>query len=479
MENPLNPVAAPSCRFSDLGLSAAALASIEAAGYTTPTPVQERAIPPALEGLDVIACAATGTGKTAAFLLPILERIQGGKGTRVLILAPTRELVLQTAEFCRTFGAGRHVRCVEIVGGLGFEAQTRGLRDRCDVIVATPGRLLDHMERGAARLEGIQILVLDEADRMLDLGFKPQLDRILAKLPRERQTMLFSATMGREVADFARKCLRDPVKVEVAKSGTVAARATQQVFHVPQASKPSLLLWLLAQDKESTLVFTRTKHRADRLTRTIEKAGHRVACIHGNRSQSQRVAALDGFKTGRVRILVATDIAARGIDVEDIGHVVNFDLSHVPDDHVHRVGRTARASAAGRASSFCAPEEITLLRDIERFTRNALPRAPLPEGFAVSHPEPVGAASGSDRPARSGPSGGGRRGPSSRPHTPRRDTGSSHGTGPSHGTGHAHAAQPRAEGGESRPAGGHRGNAPWRQGPESGRPPRQGWRRPR
>ncbi len=384
----MNPVLTPPSSFDTLGLSPAALGAIEAAGYTTPTPVQLLAIPPALRGKDVIACAATGTGKTAAFVLPIVERLAGRRGTRALVLAPTRELVQQIAEHVHQFGRVRGVRCVEIVGGLGMEPQVRGLREGFEVIVATPGRLIDHLERGSAKLDGIEILVLDEADRMLDMGFKPQLSRILARLPKRRQTMLYSATMGKEVAEFARAALHEPVRVEIVKSGTVAERAEQRVYLVPNESKTSLLLRLLDEDDASTLVFTRTKHRADRLTKQLHRAGHNVARIHGDRSQSQREAALAGFKTGKVRILVATDIAARGIDVEEIGHVVNYDLSRVADDHVHRVGRTARASASGRASSFCSPEETGLLREIEKFTRTSIPRMPLP-GSVDAPPRPA------------------------------------------------------------------------------------------
>jgi ATP-dependent RNA helicase RhlE len=370
----------PPAAFAALGLSPASLDALAAAGYSAPTPVQAQAIPPALAGRDVVGCAATGTGKTAAFLLPIVERLRGQRGARALVLAPTRELVIQIADHLEMLGRG--TTFVEVVGGVGMEPQVRGLREGRTVVIATPGRLIDHLERGTARLEKIEVLVLDEADRMLDMGFKPQLDRILQRVPRERQTMLFSATMGGEVAGFARACLRDPVRVEVAKSGTVAAKAEQQVYFVPQQAKTDLLLALLAKGEESTLVFTRTKHRADRLAKVLHRAGHRVSCIHGGRSQGQRQTALDGFKSGRYRVLVATDIAARGIDVEEIGHVVNLDLSRNPEDHVHRVGRTARAEKSGRASSFCSPEETGLLRAIEKFTRAPIPRGETPKDLA-------------------------------------------------------------------------------------------------
>jgi ATP-dependent RNA helicase RhlE len=442
------------------------LAAVEAAGFVTPTPVQARALPPALAGRDLIATAATGTGKTLAFVLPIVDRLAGTKGTRALVLAPTRELVQQIAEVVRQFGARRGVRCVEIVGGVGMGAQMDGLRERREVIVATPGRLVDHLDRGTARLGQIEVLVLDEADRMLDMGFKAQLDRILRDVPPVRQTMLLSATMGQEVTSFAKRCLRDPVRVETTPTGTVASRAEQRVFHVPQAGKMDLLVALLAADEDSTLVFTRTKHRAEKLAKQLHKLGHSVSRIHGDRSQSQRNAALDGFRNGSVRILVATDVAARGLDVEEIGHVINFDLSLVADDHVHRVGRTARASASGRASSFCSPEELKLLREIEKFTRTTIPRAALPAGIAAA-PAPVAATSGSAGV------------------TPR-VRGSSYGTQAPRDEGAPPAARDPRDGVPGhRPASSNRhtsprrgGSAPWRSQPGPSGPSRRGWHRP-
>jgi ATP-dependent RNA helicase RhlE len=364
--------------FADLKLSPEALRALSRAGFEHPTPVQAQAIPPALEGRDVIGTAATGTGKTAAFLLPIIDRLAGKTGTRALVLAPTRELALQIGEELHRFGHGRHVRGAVIIGGVGMGAQAEALRRRPEVVIATPGRLVDHLQQKTASLEGVEVLVLDESDRMLDMGFKPQLDRILARVPRRRQTLLFSATMAGEVADFARAHLADPVRVEVQRSGTTAARAEQQVFLAGQDEKVALLLALLARDDVTTLVFTRTKRRADKVWKSVGRAGHKVARIHADRSQAQRRMALDGFKDGTYRVLVATDIAARGIDVQEIGHVVNFDLPHVPEDYVHRVGRTARAAASGRASSFTSPEERELLTAIERLTRAALPRAEVP-----------------------------------------------------------------------------------------------------
>jgi ATP-dependent RNA helicase RhlE len=364
--------------FEDLKLSPEALRALARAGFEHPTPIQAQAIPPALAGLDVIGTAATGTGKTAAFLLPIIDRLAGKSGTRALILAPTRELALQIGEELERFGRGRRVRGAVVIGGVGMGNQTAALRDRSEVVIATPGRLVDHLSHGTAKLDGIEVLVLDEADRMLDMGFKPQLDRILARVPRKRQTLLFSATMAGEVADFARAHLSSPVRVEVSRSGTTAARAEQQVFLAGQDEKVALLLSLLERDDVTTLVFTRTKRRADKVWKSVGRAGHKVARIHADRSQAQRRMALDGFKDGTYRVLIATDIAARGIDVAEIGHVVNFDLPHVPEDYVHRVGRTARAEASGRASTFTSPEEKDLLVAIERLTRAALPRAEVP-----------------------------------------------------------------------------------------------------
>jgi ATP-dependent RNA helicase RhlE len=373
--------------FAELNLSPVALQNLKRSGFEHPTPIQAQAIPPALAGKDVIGVAATGTGKTAAFLLPIIERLapRGGK-PRALVLAPTRELAVQITEQLERFGSGRGVRGVLVIGGVGMGNQREELRSH-EVIVATPGRLVDHLAQGTAKLDGIEILVLDEADRMLDMGFKPQLTRILARVPKKRQTLLFSATTGGEVADFAKAHLADPVRVEVVRSGTTAERAEQHVFLAGQREKLPLLLALLEGDGLSTLVFTRTKRRADKVAKSVERAGHKVARIHADRSQAQRRMALEGFRDGQYRVLVATDIAARGIDVADIGHVVNFDLPHVPEDYVHRVGRTARHLASGRASTFASPEELDLLHGIERLTRAKLPRAEVPRESPVFQAE--------------------------------------------------------------------------------------------
>jgi ATP-dependent RNA helicase RhlE len=364
--------------FTTLGLSPASLRALAAAGFTTPTPIQAQAIPPALKGADVIGCAATGTGKTAAYLLPLLERLVGKTGTRALVLAPTRELALQIAQHVELLGRESRIRAAVVIGGVGAEGQRRALREGRALLIATPGRLIDHLDSGTARLDNIEMLVLDEADRMLDMGFAPQLRRVMAKLPKQRQTLLFSATMAGEVAEFARTHLRSPVRVEVARSGTMAPRASQAAYRVGQGEKAALLQELLTHSNDSTLVFVRTRRRADKLARSLERAGHRTDRIHADRSQGQRQRALEDFRGGRVRVLVATDIAARGIDVADIGHVVNFDLPHVPEDYVHRIGRTARAAASGRASSFVAPDETPLLLAIERLTRTRVPQAVVP-----------------------------------------------------------------------------------------------------
>jgi len=367
--------------FSSLGLSERSLKALDHAGFEAPTPIQARAIPPAMQGKDVIGCAATGTGKTAAFLLPVLERLAHGHkahGPRALVLAPTRELALQIGEEAQRFGREHGVRCAVVIGGVGMHPQIEAFRAGVPLIIATPGRLNDHLDSGSARLDAVEVLVLDEADRMLDMGFKPQLDRILAKVKKPRQTLLFSATMAGEVAAFAGRHLHDPVRVEVARSGTTSERAHQQVYLVGQEEKLALLETLLAEDELTTLVFTRTKRRADRVAKGLARAGHKVAVIHADRSQGQRRAALEGFKDGTYRVLVATDIAARGIDVAEIGHVINFDLPHVAEDYVHRIGRTARAEASGRASSFAAPDEHGLLQGIEKLTRRSVERAAVP-----------------------------------------------------------------------------------------------------
>ena len=364
--------------FLSLGLSPASLKALAQAGFEKPTPIQAQAIPVALAGTDVIGCAATGTGKTAAFALPLIERLAGKPGTRGLILAPTRELALQIAEQLTLFGSTQGLKHTVIIGGVPSHTQRLALSKQPSVIVATPGRLVDHLQQGNVNLSSVEVLVLDEADRMLDMGFKPQLTRILAKVPRARQTMLFSATMAGEVADFAKANLVRPVRIEVAKSGTTAARADQSAYFVSQAEKTALLMSRVAGGGESVPVFTRTKRRADQVCKAISKTLRSVGRIHADRSQAQRREALEGFRAGRIRILVATDIAARGIDVDDIGLVVNFDLPFVAEDYVHRIGRTARAGASGRAISFVSVEERPLFRAIEKLIRQPIRQEVVP-----------------------------------------------------------------------------------------------------
>jgi ATP-dependent RNA helicase RhlE len=363
--------------FHALGLSKALLKDLAAAGFSSPTPIQGHAIPPGLSGRDVIGCAQTGTGKTAAFVIPLIERLAPlPKGQpQALILVPTRELAAQTLTTIEKLGQSSRVSATVIVGGADMQAQVRGLRQRPEILVATPGRLLDHMWNGTVLLSSIKMLVLDEADRMLDMGFAPQINQILDALPEKRQTLLFSATLPADLTRLVQASVSDPVQVMVTPSATTADGVTQAVHHTSHDAKGELLLSLLRTDQETALVFTRTKHRADRVGRMLEQVGHRVAVLHGDRSLSQRRTALEGFKRGRFRVLVATDIAARGIDVANIGHVINFDLPNCPEDYVHRIGRTARMKATGRATSFVTGEDHQQLRDIERLLGHAVPLA--------------------------------------------------------------------------------------------------------
>jgi ATP-dependent RNA helicase RhlE len=353
------------------------LGDLAKAGLIEPTPIQAEALPAALRGRDVLGCAQTGTGKTAAFVIPMIERLADAPAgpPRGLILAPTRELAFQIQETVDELGRSRRVYATTIVGGSDMQAQMRGLRQQPEIIVATPGRLLDHLWQGTIDLTRVQIVVLDEADRLLDMGFAPQLNQILVAVPEERQTLLFSATLSADLRDLARISLTDPVLAMVAKPATPADGVAQVVRNTAQGDKTSLLLSLLKGTDQSVLVFTRTKHRADRLGQSLERAGHRVAVLHGDRRLSQRRAALEGFRGGRYRILVATDIAARGLDVANIGHVINFDLPHTPEDYVHRIGRTARMKAVGFATSFVTAEDSQHIRDIEKLLGQSVPRA--------------------------------------------------------------------------------------------------------
>ncbi|WP_447984090.1 DEAD/DEAH box helicase [Nitrospira sp. Nam74] len=363
--------------FHALGVSEGLLSDIARAGFTEPTSIQAQAIPRVLEGRDVIGCAQTGTGKTAAFVIPLIERLAAmPKGhPRALILVPTRELAIQIQEVIDKLGRSMRIFATTIVGGADMQAQVRGLRQRPDILVATPGRLLDHLWNGTVNLAPMKVLVLDEADRMLDMGFAPQINQILDAMPEERQTLLFSATMPADLNRLAQASVKDPVKVMVSRPATTAVGVTQSLHHTTHDSKTDLLVSLLGKEQQTVLVFTRTKHRADRLGHVLGNVGHKVAVIHGDRTLSQRRAALEGFKRGTFRILVATDIAARGIDVANIGHVVNYDLPNCPEDYVHRIGRTARMHATGQATSFVTAEDHLQWRAIEKLLGQSVPVA--------------------------------------------------------------------------------------------------------
>ena len=384
--------------FDTLGLSPATLRAVRALGFTAPTPVQAAAIPPALLGKDVLASAQTGTGKTAAFGLPLIERLAAlpRKKTRALILAPTRELAAQIASHLAALAQGSNLRVAAIYGGVGFGGQVAAFARGTEIIVATPGRLLDLIGQGSARLGDVELLVLDEADRMLDMGFLPTVKRIVGVLPQPRQTLFFSATIAPEILKLTRDLLHDPVRVEMTppSAAKTAAGITHTAYTVPQQSKTDLLVELLKDNNIfSVIAFTRTKARANRLALALEKHNVPAERIHGDRSQAQRTRALADFKRGKLRVLVATDVAARGIDIADLGHVVNFDVPMAPEDYVHRVGRTARAEATGDAITFVSHEEERLFRDIEkvvgrRIDRSKLPALPIPQ--AVPQPAPRG-----------------------------------------------------------------------------------------
>ena len=407
--------------FADFGLLSPILDALVSEGYTTPTPIQSQAIPFVLAGRDLCGIAQTGTGKTAAFALPILHRLASQPratphgACRVLVLSPTRELASQIADSFKAYGRRLRLSTAVVFGGVPIGAQQRRLAGGVDILVATPGRLLDLIDRRSVVMSKVEILVLDEADRMLDLGFIHALKRIVKLLPRQRQTLLFSATMPRAIAALAEEYLDDPVKVAVAPAATTVERVEQSVVFVPSERKRDLLANLLRDPGfERVLVFTRTKHGADRVVRHLVGAGIDAAAIHGNKSQPQRERALAGFRNGDGRVLVATDIAARGIDVDGVSHVINFELPNVPEDYVHRIGRTARAGAAGSAIAFCSDEERPYLRSIEKLTRLAVPVIPLPAALRDARAGAIGPSNatppatrpgGSTTPHRNQPSG--------------------------------------------------------------------------
>jgi ATP-dependent RNA helicase RhlE len=367
--------------FSQLGLSQSIVRGVRAVGYSEPTPIQLQAIPVVLSGRDLIGIAQTGTGKTAAFVLPILEKLKHGKGLRCLVLTPTRELAAQVETSVRDYARFLPLRCTPIYGGVAMGPQVSALRRGVDIVVATPGRLLDHLQRRNVQFSQLQILVLDEADRMLDMGFLPDIQRIISTLPRQRQTLLFSATVPLEIEQLARRILVNPAVVEIGRRTSPAEGVAQFLYPVPRHLKMKLLLKILETTlTTSVLVFTRTKNGADKVSRILHERGHSAARIHGDRSQSQRSQSLQGFRTGRYKILVATDIAARGLDIEGISHVINYDVPATPEDYVHRIGRTARAQAIGDAFTLVSPgEEEETVRAIERILKKTLPRVVVPD----------------------------------------------------------------------------------------------------
>ncbi|HXV40917.1 MAG TPA: DEAD/DEAH box helicase [Steroidobacteraceae bacterium] len=380
-------------KFNDLGLEPGLVSAVAAHGYTSPTPIQAQAIPPVLAGRDLLAGAQTGTGKTAAFVLPLLQLLKEptGRAPRVLILAPTRELAAQILESIRVYGANARLRARVVFGGVGEQPQIDALRAGCDILVATPGRLLDLAERRLADLSGVQHLVLDEADRMLDMGFIHDIRRILKMLPAKRQNLLFSATYTPDIRALAARILVNPVQVEVTPPNSTVEKVVQLAFRVAKDDKRHLLVHLFEHGANGegrwtqALVFTRTKHGANRLAEQLDRAGIRSAAIHGNKSQSARTRALADFKAGKLTALVATEVASRDLDIRELPQVVNYDMPHVPEDYVHRIGRTARAGNDGHAVSLVCQEEAPLLRDIERTMRQAVPFAPTP-AFARTAP---------------------------------------------------------------------------------------------
>ncbi|HTV77427.1 MAG TPA: DEAD/DEAH box helicase [Steroidobacteraceae bacterium] len=454
--------------FSDLGLAPELLRAVAEKSYTEPTPIQSRAIPAVLEGRDVLAGAQTGTGKTAAFVLPILQRLAGLGSTapigapnqdrrapRALVLTPTRELAAQIAESAATYGRYAAVRAQVVFGGVNINPQISALRGGCDLLIATPGRLLDLAQQGAVNLRSVQVLVLDEADRMLDMGFIRDIRRVIKLLPQQRQNLLFSATYNDDIRQLASGMLHDPVSVEVAARNATADRVDQSVYKVPKEHKRHLLAHLIKSGNWfQVLVFTRTKHGANRLTQQLEGAGIRAAAIHGNKSQGARTRALTDFKDNRITALVATEVAARGLDIKELPHVVNYELPNVPEDYVHRIGRTARAGATGQAVSLVSADEAPLLRDIERLLKRPLQVSAVPDFPISAAADPVTRPVPQHRPE--GPRGGGQRGGG------RQHSGSSHRGGGSgsgqRGSGNGGDGQRRQS--RDRRSGGAPGNRP-------------------
>jgi ATP-dependent RNA helicase RhlE len=382
-------------RFEDLKLIEPLLHALRDERYEKPTPIQERAIPHVLTGRDLLGCAQTGTGKTAAFALPVLQKLSAAPaplpgGVRVLVLAPTRELATQIGDGFAAYGRHLRMRHTVIFGGVGQNPQAMALRRGVEIVVATPGRLLDLMQQRIAKLDRVEILVLDEADRMLDMGFIHDVRRIISALPKKRQTLFFSATLPEDIKSLARDILTDPVRVEVTPTATTVEKISQSLYTIDRHGKQPLLEKLLRDPSfRRTLVFARTKRGANKVAEKLNAAGIHADAIHGNKSQSARERALENFKRGATRVLVATDIAARGIDVDEITHVVNFDMPDVPENYVHRIGRTARAGMSGVAIAFCSPEERDELRAVESLIRLRIPVKPTPEGLVRVAPAPA------------------------------------------------------------------------------------------
>jgi ATP-dependent RNA helicase RhlE len=390
--------------FEQLGIIEPILNALKAEGYKTPTPIQQQAIPVLLKQRDLLGCAQTGTGKTAAFAIPVLqllnERKERARGIRALVLTPTRELAIQIDESFKAYGKGLSLKHTVVFGGVSQHAQVNALRNGVDILIATPGRLLDLMQQRFISLDSIEMFILDEADRMLDMGFIHDVKKIIAKLPQKRQTLFFSATMPSEIASLANSILRDPVKVEVTPVSTTAETVVQALFFVEKNDKRKLLAHLLEDGTiKRALVFTRTKHGADKVVKDLHKENIGAEAIHGNKSQQARQRALTNFKNSKTRVLVATDIAARGIDVDDLTHVINFELPNIAETYVHRIGRTGRAGAMGIALSFCDTEEKAYLRDIHRLIKSAIPVIsdhPYHVEMPVAGPKPpTGAPAGS------------------------------------------------------------------------------------
>ena len=441
--------------FSDLGVAEYLCRALAADGYTKPTPIQERAIPTLMEGRDLLGIAETGTGKTAAFALPILQKLAATatrplpKAPRVLILAPTRELAVQILDSFKSYGRHAKLTYTAIVGGVGQGAQVQAMQRGVDVLVATPGRLLDLCQQRQVDLSRVSVLVLDEADRMLDMGFVRDVRKIVAMTPKERQTLLFSATMPEDIDTLSREILKNPARVEIARAGKTVDRIDQRVHHVSATAKRELLTNLLADPAMSrVIVFTRTKRGANKVSEQLDRAGFGSDAIHGNKSQNARQRALEDFRSGKTRVLVATDIAARGLDIDCISHVINYELPHEPESYVHRIGRTARAGTDGIAIAFCAPDERPLLRDIERLIRRPLTVVGAPPGGQHHNNDALEAL---DEAPRRRPEGG-----------PRQSRGEGRPQSGRAQSGRPQSGRPQGEGRpqEGRPAGGGRGGNP-------------------